>query len=256
MITKAQIIRLASLEGVPAKTVERDYVLAHVVAAIAQSKEDKGSMLVFKGGSALRLCHVEGYRYSADLDFSVVGGSVEDALGVIARALGATGGSVAGLRLTDGVPPRIAYLGPLGRERTLKLDLADDEVVFHTERRVLLQRWPDLPADASVLVYTLLEIAAEKLRCVLQRLQCRDLLDLHLLFEMDVDPVEAAELFRPKAQQRRLDPATFPSRYRERLGQYQKRWDAELREHVPGSLPHFGEIERRVSRYLRRAGLI
>jgi predicted nucleotidyltransferase component of viral defense system len=256
MITKAQIIRLASREGVPAKTVERDYVLAHIVAAIAELGQDAGSMLVFKGGSALRLCHVEGYRYSADLDFSVVGGSLEDALEVIARALGAAGGSAEGLRLTDDVPPRIAYLGPLGRERTLKLDLADDEIVVHTERRVLLPRWPDLPADASVHVYTLLEIAAEKLRCVLQRLQCRDLLDLHLLFGMAIDPAEAAELFRSKARQRRLDPAAFPSRYRERLRQYQGRWEAELSEHVPGSLPHFGEIERQVSRHLRRGGLL
>ncbi len=126
MITKAQIIRVASREGVPARTVERDYVLAHIVAAIAETNRDESSMLVFKGGSALRMCHVESCRYSADLDFSIVGGCLEDA-----------------------------------RERTLKLDLADDEIVVHTERRVLLPRWPDLPADVSVHVYTLLEIAAE-----------------------------------------------------------------------------------------------
>lgn len=254
MITRAHITRRASQDGVSARTVEKDYVLAHVVAAIAGLGED--SKLVFKGGTALRLCHFEDYRYSADLDFSLAEASIDEALAAIKLALTSAGGSVEGLHLTDDSPARIAYTGPLGRQRTLKLDLADDEIIFHTEHRGLLPRWPDLPKGQTVRVYTLLEIAGEKLRCVLQRLQCRDLFDLHLLFETEVDAAEAVEIFRDKAKHRGLDPASFGSRYAERIGQYQKRWDAELREHVPGSVPHFNEVERSVARHLRRAGLL
>ena len=36
--------------------------------------------LVFKGGTALRLCYFEDYRYSADLDFSVVEGDLNACL--------------------------------------------------------------------------------------------------------------------------------------------------------------------------------
>lgn len=255
MITRSHITRLASRHGVPAKTVERDYVLAHIVAAVAAQGED--SKLAFKGGTALRLCHFDEYRYSADLDFSVVDGSLEDALGTIGQGLGNVSGSIQELRLTDDSPPRIAYIGPLGRQRTIKLDLADDEMVFNTEYRGLIPRWPDLPKDLSVRVYTLLEVAGEKLRCVLQRLQCRDLFDLHLLFEeAGIEPAEAANVFRPKARHRGLDPDSFADRYRKRIKEYQKRWETELGEHVPGDLPHFNEVERRIARHLRRAGLL
>lgn len=254
MITRAQITRRASREGVPAQTVEKDYVLAHIVAAVAGLGEE--SQLIFKGGTALRLCHFEDYRYSADLDFSVTGASLEAALAAISRSLGSATGVIEGLRLTDDQPPRIAYLGPLGRERKLKLDLADDELVIETELRRLLPRWPDLPDDRAVRVYTLLEIAGEKLRCVLQRLQCRDLFDLHLLFETEVDAAEAVVVFEAKARHRRLDPASFESKYRSRVGQYRQRWEAELKEHVPGDVPHFDSIERGLARHLRRAGVL
>jgi len=255
VITKAHITRRAAQDNVPAVTVERDYVLAHVIAGVATLGDDTG--LVFKGGTALRLCHFDDYRYSADLDFSLVSGSIENGYEAITRALVSAGGSVQGLHLTDDEPPRIAYVGPLGRERTLKLDLADDELVLSTERQRLLPRWPDLPKNAGVHVYTLIEIAGEKLRCVLQRLQCRDMFDLFLLFEeVQVDATEAAMVFRPKAEHRGIDPDAFAARYRERIDQYRKRWEVELREHVPGEIPHFGDVERRVTRHLRRAGLL
>lgn len=255
MINKAHITRRAAQDSVAAKTVERDYVLAHIIAGVASLENDTG--LVFKGGTALRLCYLDDYRYSADLDFSLLTGSIEDGYALISSGLERAGGSIQGLRLTDDEPPRIAYLGPLRRERTLKLDLADDELVLSTERQPLLPRWPDLPKNVSVHIYTLLEITGEKLRCVLQRLQCRDLFDLFLLFEdARVDASEAATVFALKTKHRGIDPDSFAMRYRKRIDQYRKRWKAELREHVPGEIPHFADVERRVSRHLRRAGLL
>lgn len=255
MITRAHITRRAARDNVPAITVERDYVLAHVIAGLATLEIDNG--LVFKGGTALRLCHIDDYRYSADLDFSLVSGSIEESYEAITLALANTGGSIQGLYLTDEEPPRIAYVGPLGRERRLKLDIAADELVLATERQPLLPRWPDLPTDVGVHVYSLLEIAGEKLRCVLQRLQCRDLFDLYLLFEeVQVDSIEAAQVFSPKAKHKGINPDSFAKKFHERIVQYRKRWEDELREHVPGQIPHFGEVERRVTRHLRKSGLL
>ena len=255
MINKAQITRRSAKEDVPAQTVERDYILAHIIAAVSNIQEESG--LVFKGGTALRLCYFDDYRYSADLDFSMLNGSVADGKAAIENVLREMEGPVGGLQLTDHDLPRIAYTGPLGRERYLKLDIADDELILETEVQALLPRWPDLPANTNVLVYSLQEIAGEKLRCIIQRLQCRDLYDLHLLLEdAGVDVEYAAEVFSQKAQHRDIDPACFEERYRARLTDYRQGWDAELEVHVPGAVPHFDEVERHINRHLRKANLI
>lgn len=172
MSNKAQITQRAARDNVPAATVERDYVLTHVIAGLASIPQQHG--LVFKGGTALRLCFFEEYRYSADLDFSVVTGTIEDAYEVIQAALAATGGAIDTLYLTDDDPIKIAYQGPLGRERKLKLDIADDEIVLNTETIGLIPRWDDMPDQHGLTVYSLSEITGEKLRCVMQRLQCRE----------------------------------------------------------------------------------
>ena len=116
MINRNQIIRQADDDRVSAATVERDYILSHVLAAVSDC--DEAQRIVFKGGTALRLCYFEDYRYSADLDFSLISGldrlsALEAAAGALAvcrRALG-----LPRLSLTDASPPRIEYIGPLGQ---------------------------------------------------------------------------------------------------------------------------------------------
>lgn len=93
--------------------------------------------------------------------------------------------------------------------------------------------------------YSLLEIAGEKLRCVLQRLQCRDVLDLHELFERgEVDAAAAAAVFRAKAKHRDIDPESFSARFEERLADYSRRWNDELAEHLGGHVPEYSGVER------------
>lgn len=152
--------------------------------------------LVFKGGTALRLCHLGDFRYSADLDFSMVEGDRAAAYATIEAAFAEVTGAVESLTLTDDEPRRIGYRAPLGRQRHLKLDIAVDEVVLNVDTVGLLPRWPDLP-KTGVRVYPPMEIAGEKLRCIMQRMQCRDLYDLWLLFEhAGVDSLDAAEIFQ------------------------------------------------------------
>jgi predicted nucleotidyltransferase component of viral defense system len=254
MITRALITKVASTEGVDARTIERDYVLTHVVALIA--RHDHRGCLVLKGGASLRLLHFGDYRYSADLDYSILEGTSDGALDLIRGALeSANLDAITKLRLEDDRGTWwIYYDGPLRSGRSIKLDVSDDELVVNTEHVRLIERWPDI-SEVQVLAYTRVEVTAEKLRCLIQRFQCRDLLDLDLLLGDGVDLVDAAALFARKAAHKGIDPSSFEAAFEGKLGRYRKAWSTELLQYLP-EVPHFDEVERRVRRALRRARLI
>lgn len=156
------------------------------------------------------------------------------------------------LRLTDNSPSRVEYVGPLGaRPRTLKLDLAYDELVENTTTLPIAERYSD-QQPRQCLVYTLDEIASEKLRCVIQRVQCRDLYDLHeLLVTSRVDIEVIWPLFERKARQRGVNPDLFADRFIVREPEWQRRWESELPEYLIEETPAFEGIRRAVRRELR-----
>lgn len=254
MIHQNVIKRKADEDGLPAPTVERDYVLAHVLTAIAERND--GQQLVFKGGTSLRLCHFTDYRYSADLDFSLTGAADADgATRLIAEALVDCRERIGFplLELDERNPPRIRYVGPLAaKPRFVKLDLAPDELVEDTAVLRIRRRYDD-QADGRCHVYTLEEITAEKLRCVMQRLQCRDLYDLYeLLVVNGVDAEAAWPLFERKARHREREPDRFGELFDDRVPRWEERWDRELIEYT-ASPPKFDGVIRSVRRELRFA---
>lgn len=263
MITQHLITQRADDDGVDAAVVERDYVLAHVVAQLPQVQMPDGGRLVFKGGTALRFVHIGRYRYSADLDFTIIEGSAQEAVTALSQAVAAArahaGFPTLELQIAKTGLPRLAYVGPLGatKARMVKLDLAVDEHVETVARGTMLDgMWSDLPEPAAFDVYPLDEITAEKLRCVVQRVQCRDLYDLYRLTEdLKVDLRELTGLFHSKARAKSIDPALFPTRFEERTGKYEERWEREMREHLMDP-PRFDDVLRVVRRNLRQAALI
>ena len=261
MLTRHRITQRASDDGVDATVVERDYVLAHVVAQLHRAVLPGGGQLVFKGGTAIRLAHVGDYRYSADLDFSVLNATKDEAhtalLGVIAAARDHA--EFPTLELTDDATPMLRYVGPLGtgQPRELKVDIATDEYVETVQQLGIRPVWDDLPESVPFDVYPLDEIAAEKLRCVIQRLQCRDLFDLFQLVDgLGVDLAEIRPLFERKARAKSLDPTIFRQRFEERLPNYERRWIDEMSDHLPYNPPEFGRVVRIVRRHFRAAHLL
>jgi predicted nucleotidyltransferase component of viral defense system len=56
-------------ERIPEAVIERDYVLAWLLTGLAD--HPLREVLAFKGGTALRRCWFENYRFSEDLDFTL-----------------------------------------------------------------------------------------------------------------------------------------------------------------------------------------
>src|SRR3546814_17664191 len=63
---------------VPEAVIERDYCLAWFLTGLAQ--HPLREFLAFKGGTALRRCWFENYRFSEDLDFSLIKPNELDAI--------------------------------------------------------------------------------------------------------------------------------------------------------------------------------
>lgn len=70
MILQREILLTAEKAGVPTGTIDKDWVLGHVLNRLFRTDWAQDE-LVFKGGTCLRKCHIEGYRFSEDLDFTV-----------------------------------------------------------------------------------------------------------------------------------------------------------------------------------------
>src|SRR5215472_11708543 len=64
--------RLAKIGGrrIPESVLERDYCLAWFLAELALSRLQRN--LAFKGGTALKRCYFGDYRFSEDLDFTLL----------------------------------------------------------------------------------------------------------------------------------------------------------------------------------------
>lgn len=260
MLTRHAITQRADTDGVDALVAERDYVLAHIIAQLHHAAPSDGGRMVFKGGTALRFVHIRGYRYSADLDFSVVGGEPGPGIAAIGEVLAAARAHAAfpQLELIGGGKPAISYVGPLGsgKPRLIKLDVTADELVESVDQRMMRRIWPDLPTPVAFNVYPLEEISAEKLRCIIQRVQCRDLYDLWRLTEdMGIDLNEVLPLFERKAQAKGLDPACFRDKFENRIDRYKRRWTTEMSEHVADP-PRFDDVVRAIRRHLRSTALM
>lgn len=76
MIAARELFDLRAEWSLDVGVIEKDYVLGWLLAGIANHPDLAGTW-VFKGGTCLRKCFYETYRFSEDLDFTVVEGGPE-----------------------------------------------------------------------------------------------------------------------------------------------------------------------------------
>src|SRR5580698_2774390 len=70
MIDRGEILSVATDLSLTPDVVEKDYVLGWLLAGIA-AHPAMATSWVFKGGTCLKKCYFETYRFSEDLDFTL-----------------------------------------------------------------------------------------------------------------------------------------------------------------------------------------
>jgi len=212
----------ANLKKVPMHVIEKDYALSYVLAGMAKQPELSHS-LIFKGGTALKKIFFGDYRFSEDLDFSVInapkGKQLENALLnalILSKELLNEYGSF-DIQLKRN-PEKAPH--PKGQDAfnvfvkfpwqptplcRIKVEITHDEpVILLPEYKPILHGYEE-QIDCAVACYHIEEIVAEKLRALLQthqklvsrgwnRPRARDYYDLWCILKNYSSTVDNARL--------------------------------------------------------------
>ena len=267
--------RLAHSGGrrIPEATLERDYCLAWFLVGL--SRTPLKNRLAFKGGTALKRCYFGDYRFSEDLDFTLTGevafetirSELEHVFEGISRASGIDFAYLRDDRHShiNSHTFYLTYEGPLpatGRGRQVKVDVTIRErLVFPLEERPVLRgydEYEDLPTDSPIRVYSLDEVAVEKVAALGDRArnEPRDIYDIwYLISHNHVDLASLRVELEQKLQFRGREIGDLGKEFLSKEARYRKLWDARLSMQM-AELPEYGDVFRLVRREFRRAGLL
>ena len=268
MISRADIEERVRLWGLREDVVEKDYVLGWVLWGIGTDSRLHDSW-VFKGGTCLKKCYIETYRFSEDLDFTVLeNGPIEpdDVLEAISRVLDRVyqeSGIDSTLRRPvsrkrpKGIAAeaRVYYRGPRNTPgpASVKFDLTNDELLVRPPvLRTVYHEYPDtLPSPGMVRCYSFEELFAEKLRAMGERSRPRDLYDIVNLFRRP-DFRQHADLvldvFKQKCQAKGIPvPSAESIRASSMFAELESEWGNML-AHQLRALPNFDHFWAEVPR--------
>jgi predicted nucleotidyltransferase component of viral defense system len=280
MIKPGEIQNKAREVGVRDQQIEKDYILSWILQGIAQH-EQLSTSITFKGGTLLKKVYFEDYRFSEDLDFTLLDNDIlneqiiewfsemfeyikEEAnipLEIIDSDIHRDRHEHEDDRLPDGqggINFYISYVGPLGgigANKRVKVDISRSEKLqFEPVMLSTCLGYSD-QEEHKLLCYPLEEVLVEKLRSVMQRMQARDFYDIWYLLEIhEMDVAFYSIEFRAKCESKEIDPTNFHNKLAQRLPQYKGRWQASMADQIQ-DLPEFDQVEREVMRHLKKLEL-
>lgn len=278
MIPQSQISKLSNRllkedggRRIPENVLERDYCIAWFL--IGLSRAPLRNKLAFKGGTALRRCHFSEYRFSEDLDFTLLQPlsfeelkqELEPIYEEVKRSSNIT------FRFSRPDPTThqncytfyLMYEGPLpvtSTPKEIKVDITIKEKVFYTPEELAVLKncdeFNDLPEGETILVYSLYEIATEKTVALLDRARTepRDLYDIWYLTEQSnaVDLAHCIEAINAKLFHRNKNLDEVRGEFQKKEARLKKTWETRLAAQM-ASLPEFDSIYRAVKRAFRQA---
>jgi predicted nucleotidyltransferase component of viral defense system len=260
LIDKREILELATQASLTPHVIEKDYVLGWMLAGI-YAHDELADSWIFKGGTCLKKCFFETYRFSEDLDFTLrnethldetflkrvfadVGVWVYDETGIEMPADQQEFDVYRNPRGNLSCQAKISYKGPVSPTRPLprvKLDLtADERVVLEPETVEIFHPYSDAPEEGiEVLAYDYIEAFAEKFRALAERTRPRDLYDVVNLYrnaEARPEQQRFVEVLREKCAFKGIQLPQFADIESHR-GDVEAGWTHMLDHQLPALLP-------------------
>ncbi len=253
MIPVEEIKEMARRNSVPESSVERDYAQSWLLAFLSINIE-----MALKGGTGIRKVFLEEYRFSDDLDFTLLheydkNDIEERVIKAVKAAKGKSGinflEDVTIKEVQNGYAISVYFriLRTTGSPLRIKLDLTrkDREIkLLSYEKRMLIHPFSDV-VETRVLSYSFEEVFAEKIRALFERTRSRDLYDVWRLSQLGID---VSSIIYDKFRFREV---TFNiEALLDRRDDFDGSWEASLR-HQLNVLPDVDNVFEDVVKYLK-----
>ncbi len=245
MIPIVEIKEAARAFGVPPSTIERDYAQNWLLAHLAPLH------MALKGGTGIRKVFIENYRFSDDLDFTLLESYKKEVLLDALKDAVFRAREESGIRFEDDISIIETATGfratalfriiPMSAPTPTRIiidltTMSNESVLLPVLERQIHHPYSD-NLTAGVVSYCLEEIMAEKIRSLFQRVRPRDVYDIwHLAGR--VDPGAVRRIFHRKCEYKGviLDNSVLVKK----RNQFSASWSASLRHQVK-VIPDFEE---------------
>lgn len=255
MIQSREIREKARTSGVPESTIERDYVQNWLLSSMYALKMN----VVLKGGTGIRKAYIPDYRFSDDLDFTLLQDTDKEVFeGLVAEAV-KTSKEETGVDFDEKVVidenvngyECIVYfrlLRQTGSPTRIKLDVTrhnKEKMVLAPEKKKIIHPYSD-DCTSVIVVYHLEELMAEKLRAIFERTRPRDLYDLWYIKDRLND--ETVKILSEKCRFKNVEPDL--GSFIERMEAFSSAWQNSL-GHQLKILPDFDRTYADVLKMLK-----
>lgn len=250
MIRPKEINAVAGKFRLKNSQVEKDYVLNWILYGISRN-ELLSKILVFKGSTVLKKEYFDDYRFSEDLDFTLLDEKIsnDDLLKEFEKVY-AFVKEEANITLqfkesdtheSGSLVFYVNYVGPLQASitsRNIKIDITRGEILeYGIEQRRVFKDYTDLPEELfSLQCYSLSEVLIEKMAALMGRTEPRDLYDFwHLTENEQMSTKHHKPEFERKAKNKKHDPDKFEEKVLSKEKNLKQAWEKKLENQVRSS---------------------
>lgn len=251
MISDIEFKEKARSFNVPISTIERDYAQNWLLAYLPK--------MAIKGGTGIRKAYIDNYRFSDDLDFTLIDiRTFKDLKNSIKKAI-QDAKNASGISFLDDIKSEevknsyvitiyFRILRSTGDPVKIKMDITkkeNEEIIQPIHKKNIIHMYSD-KLNEQINVYTLEEMFAEKVRSLFERTRPRDLYDVwYLNKKMTLDK----SLFQKKCKNKNIEPDIDD--LIKRKTNYEKTWNGSLQHQLP-KLPSAIEVFDEVIKFLEK----